>query len=52
VYGRTDMGTKGQHNFFKTHKCGELCFVLGRRRVRKPINSENPAGHVQDGKDP
>ena len=31
VYGRTDRGKKGMHDFFKTHKCGELCRMLRRK---------------------
>ena len=30
-FGRTDHGIKGQQAFFKTHKCNNLCLVLGLR---------------------
>lgn len=33
VYGRTDNGEEGIHNFFKTHKCSRLCEQLRRRQV-------------------
>ena len=29
VFGRTDQGQKGISNFFKTHKCNNLCKALG-----------------------
>jgi hypothetical protein len=29
VFGRTDQGKKGMHNFFKTHTCNPLCCLLG-----------------------
>lgn len=29
VYGRTDLGKKGMHRFFKTHKCNDVCRLLG-----------------------
>jgi len=28
VFGRTDHGSKGIHNFFHTHKCSPLCRML------------------------
>jgi hypothetical protein len=33
VYGRTDLGIKGMHKFYETHKCGKLCRMLRRRWV-------------------
>jgi hypothetical protein len=30
VFGRTDRGAKGIHDFFKTHRCSELCRALNR----------------------
>jgi hypothetical protein len=32
-YGKTDLGRKGHHSFFATHKCNPLCHVL---RLRHP----------------
>jgi hypothetical protein len=32
-YGKTDLGRKGHHFFFATHKCNPLCHVL---RLRHP----------------
>lgn len=29
VYGRTDLGKKGMHKFFKTHQCNDVCRLLG-----------------------
>lgn len=29
VFGRTDHGLKGMHEFFKTHKCNNVCQALG-----------------------
>ena len=29
VYGRTDLGKKGMHRFFKTHQCNDVCRLLG-----------------------
>jgi hypothetical protein len=29
VYGRTDRGRKGIQDFFKTHKCNDVCAMLG-----------------------
>ena len=29
VFGRTDQGQKGIDNFFKTHKCNNVCKALG-----------------------
>lgn len=29
VYGNTDLGKEGTHNFFKTHKCNDVCRLLG-----------------------
>jgi hypothetical protein len=34
VFGRTDRGKNGTHDFFKTHKCSELCRMLNRKWVR------------------
>ena len=31
VYGRTDKGEDGIHDFFKTHVCSNLCKVIDRR---------------------
>lgn len=51
VYGRTDLGKKGMHNFFKTHNCGELCRMLRRKWVPCKIPSDlsrasDQASHV------
>ena len=35
VYGRTDHGKRGMHNFFKTHKCTNLCRMLKRKWSNK-----------------
>ena len=35
VFGRTDRGKKGMHDFFKTHKCTPLCRMLQRRWVKQ-----------------
>lgn len=29
VYGRTDLGKKGIHKFFRTHECNDVCRLLG-----------------------
>ena len=29
VYGRTDLGKKGVHRFFETHRCNDVCRLLG-----------------------
>lgn len=29
VYGRTDLGKKGMHKFFRTHECNDVCRLLG-----------------------
>ena len=31
TYGRTDHGTKGMSEFFKTHKCSSLCRMVNQR---------------------
>ena len=31
VFGRTDHGLKGMHEFFKTHRCNNVCQALGLR---------------------
>jgi hypothetical protein len=31
VFGRTDRGRKGIHDFFRTHRCSALCRALNRR---------------------
>lgn len=28
VYGRTDLGRKGMHKFFRTHECNDVCRLL------------------------
>ena len=33
VFGRTDRGKKGIHDFFKTHECTELCRMLDKKWV-------------------
>ena len=35
VFGRTDRGKKGVHDFFQTHHCSELCRMLNRKWVSK-----------------
>jgi len=35
VFGRTDHGKKGIHNFFKTHVCTDLCRMLNKTWVRR-----------------
>ena len=34
VFGRTDRGKRGISDFFKSHKCSELCRMLKRQWVR------------------
>jgi hypothetical protein len=34
VFGRTDKGKKGMHDFFLTHKCSELCRALKRLWIK------------------
>ena len=29
VYGKTDLGVRGIHAFFETHKCNDVCRLLG-----------------------
>ena len=31
VFGRTDRGAQGVHDFFTTHTCTELCRMLNRK---------------------
>lgn len=31
-YGRTNKGAEGMRNFFKTHKCNQLCELLTKRK--------------------
>jgi len=35
VFGRTDRGKKGIHDFFKTHECSDLCRMLNKRWVHR-----------------
>ena len=35
VYGRTDKGQKGMHDFLRTHECSALCHLL-TKGFRKP----------------
>ena len=46
MYGRTDMGRKGMHKFFQTHKCSELCRMLRRRWLSRKSEAVNDASHV------
>lgn len=32
VYGKTDLGSRGVNAFFETHKCNDVCRLLGFRR--------------------
>ena len=41
VFGRTDRGKKGVHDFFKTHECTELCRMLNRRWIRRAEQEQN-----------
>uniref|UniRef100_A0A7S2JX26 Alpha-type protein kinase domain-containing protein n=1 Tax=Leptocylindrus danicus TaxID=163516 RepID=A0A7S2JX26_9STRA len=38
VYGRTDRGLEGMHNFFKTHECSNLCRMLKKRWYCARVN--------------
>lgn len=40
-YGRTNLGMKGIHEFFKRHKCNEVCQLLGIDR--SPGSPFNPS---------
>lgn len=35
VYGRTDKGQDGIHNFYRTHVCSKLCWLVHRRWLRR-----------------
>lgn len=45
-FGRTDLGRKGINDFFRSHKCGPLCRMLSRRRVRE-VGQEERSDHLQ-----
>ena len=59
VFGRTDRGAKGIHDFFRTHGCGELCralhrvwFACGEGGSRVPVQvprraDEQPGGRTE-----
>eukprot|EP00752_Nemacystus_decipiens_P008919 g7962.t1 len=36
VYGRTDLGRKGMHKFFRTHECNDVCKLLDLPGSRSP----------------
>ena len=44
-FGRTDRGMDGVVDFFRTHKCGELCRMLNRRWVRK-VEDQQRSSHL------
>jgi hypothetical protein len=39
-FGRTDRGQQGIHDFFRTHKCSNLCHMLSRRWIPDPYDNE------------
>jgi len=47
VYGRTDHGEKGIHNFFKTHTCSPLCRAMRKTLFQHSVStvttSETPS---------
>jgi hypothetical protein len=46
-YGRTDRGQQGIDDFFKTHKCSNLCHIMLRRWIPDPLeNDVIQCGHV------
>ena len=51
VFGRTDHGTKGMHNFFSTHKCSPLCKMLCKRWVRQ-VGADERKSHLDGLEEP
>lgn len=49
VFGRTDRGLKGMHDFFASHKCSSLCRALNRRWVKRVGETEQQRGMHLDG---
>eukprot|EP00966_Prymnesium_polylepis_P156445 3614674-Prymnesium_polylepis.1 len=45
VFGRTDRGLKGVHDFFASHKCGPLCRALNRRWVKR-VGEQQRGAHL------
>ena len=39
-FGKTDMGKAGFEEFFKTHRCNELCELLGLLKVGEIVDGE------------
>ena len=35
IFGKTDRGTKGMHDFLNNHKWNNLCRILGLEKKRK-----------------
>ena len=48
VFGRTDRGKKGMHDFFRTHKCSNLCEMLQRRWVRRADTADDRQQHAEE----
>ena len=48
VYGRTDKGEDGIHDFFKTHVCSNLCNIIDRRLLDFHYRSVFQAGHKNE----
>ena len=51
VFGRTDHGPKGMHNFFQTHKCSSLCKMLFKRWVRR-VGADERKSHLDGLEEP
>ena len=47
VFGRTDRGLNGMHDFFRTHMCSDLCRALNRRWVRKHRSNTDSTSRQQ-----
>ena len=45
VFGRTDRGPKGVHDFFKSHTCSPLCRALNRRWVKR-VGEQQRGAHL------
>ena len=51
VYGRTDRGQKGINDFFRTHKCNDLCMLLkGHVSKNNPLPKQAKKGHGKSKK--
>ena len=49
VYGRTDLGEEGIHNFFRTHKHTKLCSLIHRRWLKqKEESGVHPGARSED----